>query len=83
MSINKIPAPESGRTDLFGAQELTKWIPAQNYLPPIQHLQPATPVQFGLGAALPHSHTPSLRVAGFEDEDDEEYENEAPLQGAS
>ena len=25
-------------------------------------------VQFGLGAILPHSSTPSLRVAGFEDE---------------
>jgi hypothetical protein len=49
------------------------------YLPPLQHLQPATRVQFGLGATLPHSNTParnasrsdaggpSLRVAGFED----------------
>jgi len=36
--------------------------------------QPATRVEFGLGAILQHSRTPSLRVAGFEDED----ENEAP-----
>src|ERR1700733_8313314 len=35
-------------------------------------------VQFGLGAVLPHSNTPSLRVAGFEDEDDNEDEYEAP-----
>jgi len=47
--------------------------------PPLQHLRPATPVQFGLGAVLPHSNTParnasrsdaggpSLRVAGFPD----------------
>ena len=27
-------------------------------------------VQFGLGPVLPHSNTPSLRVAGFEDEDE-------------
>ena len=44
-----------------------------------QHLQPATRVQFGLGAILPHSNTPSLRVAGFEDED----EYEAPGEGGS
>jgi hypothetical protein len=43
-------------------------------------------MQFGLGAILPHSNTParnasrsdaggpSLRVAGFEDEDEDEYE---------
>ena len=41
---------------------------------PHWHTQPATRVQFGLGAVLQHSGTPSLRVAGFEDED----ENEAP-----
>jgi hypothetical protein len=35
---------------------------------------PATWVQFGLGAVLQCSNTPSLRAAGFEDED----ENEAP-----
>jgi hypothetical protein len=29
-------------------------------------------VQFGLRAVLPHSNTPSPRVAGFEDEDDDE-----------
>jgi hypothetical protein len=33
-------------------------------------------LQFGLGASLHHSVTPSLRAAGFEDEDDDE--NEAP-----
>ena len=44
-----------------------------------QHLQPATRVQFGLGAILPHSNTPSLRVAGFEDDDEDEYE--APCEG--
>jgi len=31
-------------------------------------------MQFGLGAVLPHSNTPSLRVAGFEDDDEDEYE---------
>jgi hypothetical protein len=40
-------------------------------------------VQFGLGAILPHSNTPSLRVAGFEDEDDDEDEDEAPCEGGS
>ena len=44
-------------------------------LPPLQHLQPATRVLFGLGAVLQRSHTPLLRVAGFEDE------NEAPCEG--
>jgi hypothetical protein len=39
---------------------------------PREHLQPATRVQFEPGAVLQHSRTPSLRVAGFEDE------NEAP-----
>jgi len=43
-----------------------------NDLPSLQHLNPLRRVQFGLGAVLPHSNTPSLRVAGFEDED--EYE---------
>jgi hypothetical protein len=28
-----------------------------------------------------YSNTPLLRVAGFEDEDDDEYENEAPCEG--
>ncbi|HYZ72885.1 MAG TPA: hypothetical protein VE641_07380, partial [Chthoniobacterales bacterium] len=27
--------------------------------------------------------TPSLRLAGFEDEDDDEYENEPPCEGGS
>ena len=31
-------------------------------------------VEFGLGAVLLHSNTPSLRVAGFEDDDEDEYE---------
>ena len=56
---------------------------------PFEHLQPATRVQFGLGAVLPHSNTParnasrsdaggpSLRVTGFDDEDDDEDEYEA------
>ena len=39
---------------------------------------PATRVQFGLSAVLQYSNTPSLRAAGFEDEDDDEDENEAP-----
>ena len=34
-----------------------------------------------IGAILPHSNTPSLRVAGFEDEDDDEDEYEAPGAG--
>ena len=38
-------------------------------------------MQFRLGAVLQYSTTPSLRVAGFEDEDDDEYENEAPCEG--
>ena len=50
-------------------------------LPPLQHPQPATRVQFGPRATLPHSNTPSLRVAGFEDEDDDEDEYEAPCEG--
>ena len=33
-------------------------------------------MQFQIGAILQHSNTPSLRVAGFEDEDDDE--DEAP-----
>ena len=47
-------------------------------LPRLQHPQPATRVQFGLGAVLQYSVTPLLRGAGFEDEDDDEDENEAP-----
>jgi hypothetical protein len=31
-----------------------------------------------LGAILRHSNASSLRIAGFKDEDDDEYENEAP-----
>jgi hypothetical protein len=46
---------------------------------PLQHPKPATRVQFGLGAVLQHSRTPSLRAARFEDED----ENEAPCEGGS
>jgi hypothetical protein len=41
---------------------------------PCEHLQPPTSAQFGLGTVLQHTRTPSLRVAEFEDED----ENEAP-----
>jgi len=39
---------------------------------PIGHPLPATRAQFGLGAVLQYSNTPSLRAAGFEDEDDDE-----------
>jgi hypothetical protein len=43
------------------------------HLARFQHFQPrGRGVQFGLRAILPHSNTPSLRVAEFEDED--EYE---------
>ena len=46
-------------------------------LPPLPHPQPrGREAQFRLGALLQHSRTPSLRVPGFEDEDDDE--NEAP-----
>jgi hypothetical protein len=47
---------------------------------PGEHRQPATRVQIRLGAALRHSSTPSLRVTGFEDEDDDEDENEEPCE---
>ena len=40
-------------------------------------------MQFPIGAVLQHSTTPSLRVAGFEDEYDDEYENKAPCEGGS
>ena len=43
---------------------------------PLEHLQPATRVQFGLGAVLQHSRTPSLRVAGFEDDDEDKDKNQ-------
>jgi hypothetical protein len=68
------------RTGASGVAEVD-----QTYLPPLQHLQPrGRGVQFGLGAILPHSNTParnasrsdaggpSLRVAGFDDEDEDE-----------
>jgi hypothetical protein len=41
---------------------------------PFSTSNPLRRVQFGLGAARPHSSTPSLRVAGFEDDDEDEYE---------
>jgi hypothetical protein len=41
-----------------------------------QHLVRATPEQFGLGAVLLHTNTPSLRVVGIEDDDEDE--DEAP-----
>ena len=51
-------------------------------LPPLQHPQPrGRGVQFGLGAVLHYSNTPSLRAAGFEDDDEDE--NEAPCEGRS
>jgi len=37
------------------------------------------PVQFEPRAVLQHSRTPSLRVAGFEDDDEDE--NDAPGEG--
>ena len=40
-------------------------------------------MQFGVGAVLHYSNTPSLRAAGFEDEDDDEDENEGPCEGRS
>jgi hypothetical protein len=40
--------------------------------------RPATRMQFGLGASLHHSITPSLRAAGFEDDDEDEDDYEAP-----
>jgi hypothetical protein len=33
-------------------------------LMPLEHLQPATRVQFGLGAVLQHSRTPRGRIRG-------------------
>ena len=35
------------------------------------------------GTILPHSNTPSLRVAGFENQDDDEDEYEAPCERGS
>jgi hypothetical protein len=42
-------------------------------------------VQFQIGAVLQHSNTPSLRVAGFEDEDENEapHEHPYPLRGCN
>ena len=52
----------------------------QGSLAPKKHSQPRVRgVQFQIGAVLQHSITPSLRVAGFEDED----ENEAPHAASS
>ena len=68
------PPIRGGRTGAWGVAVLTKWTADHKYLRPLQHLQPATRVQFGLGAILPRSNTPSLRVAGFEDDDEDEYE---------
>ncbi len=34
-------------------------------------------MQFPIGAVLQHSNTPSLRVAGFEDEDEDSLPDEA------
>jgi hypothetical protein len=64
---------QSGKT-------LSKLAIDQAYLPPLRHLQLGARA-FGLGAILPHSSTPSLRVAGIEDEDDDEDEYEAPGEG--
>jgi hypothetical protein len=52
------------------------WMPNEilnEFLPPLQHPQPrGREVQFRLGAVLQRSRTPSLRVAGFEDDDENE-----------
>ena len=49
-------------------------------LAPKNHSQPrGRGVQFQIGAVLQHSITPSLRVAGFEDEDENEAPREASL----
>jgi len=62
LSVNKTPRLKPRRKD---------------HLSPLQHLQPrGRGVQFGLCAVLPHSNPPSLRAAGFEDED--EYEATPP-----
>jgi hypothetical protein len=50
-------------------------VPTRFYRP--FSIQPATRVQFGLGTVLQYSITPSLRTAGFEDEDDDDDEDEA------
>ena len=80
--------PQRGGREFYPSCPLTNESP-NLYLSPLQHLQPATRVQLGLGAILQHSSTParnasrsdaggpSLRVAGFEDED----EYEAPGEG--
>jgi len=47
---------------------------SESFFARFQHLLRATPEQFGLGAVLLHSNTPSLRVAGIEDDDEDEYE---------
>jgi hypothetical protein len=48
------------------------------YRPDISIPNPRLRVQFGQGAVLQHSNTPSPRAAEFDDEDDDEDENEAP-----
>jgi hypothetical protein len=68
----KRPAPTGRGSRCFARMERTKILVA--YLSSLQHLQPDTRVQFGLGSILLHSNTPSLRVAGFEDEDSDSTE---------
>ena len=55
-----------------------------NIFRPYSNLQRGHEVQFGQGATLQHSITPSLRAPGFEDEDDDEDENDfnAPGEGS-
>jgi len=80
MSARPVGAEDSSFGVAF-PRRFRERISRNNSLPPLQHLQPATRVQFGLGAVLLHSNTPSLRVAGFEDDDEDEYEYEAPCEG--
>jgi len=76
----KRPAPTGRQSGCFARMERTKILIA--YLSPLQHLQPrGRGVQFGLGAVLLHSDTPSLSVPGFKDEDDDEDEYDAPCEG--
>ena len=62
------------------------WMPNEilnQFLPPVQHRQPATRVQLGLGAVLQHFATP---IALFEHEHERRAPNakrEAPCEGGA
>jgi hypothetical protein len=51
---------------------------AQSFSPGWTSPKTALKVATEWGVCSQHSNTPSLRVAGFEDEEDAEDENEAP-----